>query len=80
MIFFKWSLSLDRCKNPKKMNIFSHVLFNSHGYPGLIYLQKNSREKTLDKYPCNLNIINRSIGIITHSDHTINLEKKMVWI
>lgn len=63
-------------KIPKKMNIFSYALFNSHGYPGLIYLQKNSREKTLDKYPCNLNIINRSIGIITHSDHTINLAKK----
>lgn len=63
-------------KIPEKTNIFFHALFYSHGYPSLIYHKTNSQEKALNKYPCNLNIINRAIGIITHSDHTISLAKK----
>jgi|GEM_PF-1495316 FkbM family methyltransferase len=61
---------------PEKTNIFYRALFYSHGYAGLIYHKENNREKTLQKYPCNLYIINRAIGIIVHSDHTINLAKE----
>ncbi len=53
--------------------IFERMLYYSHGYPSLIYQKKHGREASYDKYPCNLTILNQSLGTIVHSQHAVDL-------
>jgi FkbM family methyltransferase len=61
---------------PRKNLIFSQNLYSSHGYPALIYQEKEGRINTHHKYPCNFSILKNSIGIIVHSKYSIDLAKK----
>jgi FkbM family methyltransferase len=61
---------------PRKNLIFSQNLYSSHGYPALIYQEKEGRINTHSKYPCNLSVLNKATGIIVHSKYSIDLAKK----
>jgi FkbM family methyltransferase len=61
---------------PKKKFLFSKNLYISHGYPALIYQEKEGRINTHHKYPCNLSILKKASGIIVHSEFTVELARK----
>ncbi|MEY2340574.1 glycosyltransferase [Acidithiobacillus sp. IBUN Pt1247-S3] len=57
--------------------IFTHELFNSHGYTALRdRCCSDDISDIIWKYPCNLCVIQRSLGIIAHSANTLRLAKQ----
>lgn len=61
---------------PNQSFIFTDALYDSHGYPALIYHKKNGRENSIKHYPCNFSILNRALGIIVHSPEISHLAKE----
>lgn len=61
---------------PKKKNIFNVTLYQSHGYPALIFQERNGRINTHSYYPCNLPVISKALGVIVHSKYTRDLAEK----
>ena len=52
-------------------------LYFSHGYPALQYLYNNKKfSDVLWKYPCNLRIIQHSLGIVVHSPTSLQMAKE----
>ncbi len=52
-------------------------LFHAHGFPAVLEcFQDKANAKLVSKYPCNLEIIQKSLGIIVHSDHSRKLAEK----
>lgn len=45
----------------------SAALYESHGYAALIEQQKNGRDASIWKYPCNKTVLDQAAGIIVHS-------------
>lgn len=60
---------------PNEKNIFYKKLYESHGYTSLIYQKQKGREATLQIFPCNLPILKKSMGVIVHSQHAIDLAR-----
>ncbi|OSS42404.1 glycosyl transferase, group 1 family protein [Desulfurella amilsii] len=58
-------------------DFFKQSLYYSHGYNALIFLNENAIKKTVYAYPVNKKILDDSIGIIVHSQHSI--EKAEEW-
>lgn len=58
--------------NLGKLGFWSNEIYKSHGYAGLIERYENSTQ-AIWKYPCNLSILQNSIGIITHSNYSKKL-------
>lgn len=54
---------------------FSRVLFEHHGYNALIHDMRHGRNSTLDKYPMNLDVLDRALGVLVHSHHAIDLAR-----
>lgn len=54
---------------------WSTSLYRSHGYLAVDKRYK-SPEETLFSYPCNYEILNTAIGVISHSDYSRTLAKK----
>jgi glycosyltransferase involved in cell wall biosynthesis len=57
-------------------NYFNEALYHSHGYAGL--LERDQVKDVADiiwKYPCSLEVIEKSIGTIVHSENSIRLAK-----
>ena len=50
-------------------------LFFSHGYKALRERFELDKEDVEYKYPCNLRVIDNAVGIIVHSNHSIELAK-----
>ena len=48
--------------------IYRQSLFESHGYPGLIADAVLDRETMIDRFPCNLRVLEWANGIIVHSE------------
>lgn len=61
---------------PNKNSLFNQSLLYSHGIPAIIYQEAEGRINTHNKYPCNLLILKKAIGIIVHSQYSIDLAKK----
>lgn len=55
-----------------KKHVWKNALFNSHGY-GAIKDYYSDSEVAKITYPCNLNFIANSLGVITHSAYSNNL-------
>jgi len=52
-------------------------LFNSHGYVALHdYFNAKSRSDIAWKYPCNLGVIQKSLGMVVHSEHSKKLAEQ----
>lgn len=60
---------------PKKNSIFNQFLLYSHGISALVYQAAEGRIETHKKYPCNLLILKNAIGLIVHSQYSIDLAK-----
>jgi len=54
-----------------KSSAFDRALFDSHGYQAL-YCKANTNDVTdvIMKYPCNIHVLQNSLGIITHSRYS----------
>ncbi|MES2142200.1 MAG: FkbM family methyltransferase [Pseudomonadota bacterium] len=61
---------------PSKKHIFYRALYDSHGFSGLAHHQIKGRAETMKLYPCNISVLKRALGIITHSKHAISLAEK----
>ncbi|MDQ8039574.1 MAG: glycosyltransferase, partial [Rickettsiella sp.] len=61
---------------PSKKNIFYRALYDSHSFAGIAHHQIKGRADTVKLYPCNISILKRALGIITHSNHAISLAKR----
>jgi len=57
-------------------NFFSEELYMSHGYSALKYLYDFGHEKTINKYPCSLSVIQHATGLIVHSEFSRKLSVK----
>jgi glycosyltransferase involved in cell wall biosynthesis len=50
---------------------FGRMLYDSHGYAGLVHDLQHGRSSTLDAYPVNRDVIESSLGVIVHSRYAI---------
>lgn len=57
----------------KGQYLFYQSIYYSHGFPALLELVKTDRRSIIEKYPCNLKVLKRALGIIVLSKHTIDL-------
>ena len=55
-----------------KPNYWINELYYSHGYPAVKSRIINENE-ALNKYPCNLSVLQNSLGVIVHSEYSKNL-------
>ncbi len=53
--------------------ILYQSIYDSHGFPALLELMNKNRRFIIEKYPCNLNVLKRALGIIVLSKHTVDL-------
>jgi glycosyltransferase involved in cell wall biosynthesis len=51
---------------------FVKALYNSHGFSALWRDSREGRELSIKGYPCNAVVLRESVGIIVHSDKTID--------
>ncbi|MHB1646941.1 MAG: glycosyltransferase [bacterium] len=58
-------------------DFFKQSLYYSHGYNALIFLSENGIDKTRFAYPVNKEILDNSMGVIVHSQYSI--EKAKEW-
>src|SRR5436190_6873550 len=61
---------------PNKNYIFNQTLYHSHGFQALVYQEKNGRINTHYTYPCNLSVLKQALGVIVHSQYSIDLVEK----
>lgn len=64
------------CQDNKHLpNYFMHALYHSHGYGALdsFIQEKLTCAEVQNRYPCNLAIIQNSLGIINHSSYATSL-------
>lgn len=54
---------------------FEQVLFEHHGYGALLHDMRHGRRSTVEKYPMNLDVLDRALGILVHSHHAIDLAR-----
>ena len=57
-------------------SIFSKVLFDSHGYLGVLQEREFGRDWAVNNLPCNRRVIDAAAGIIVHSDFSRKLADK----
>lgn len=60
-----------------KTNVWSQSLYDSHGYPAMV--DRAGAADAADvvyKYPCNLQVLRLALGVITHSEYSVNLTKE----
>ena len=57
----------------KEQYTFYRSIYYSHGFPALIEWINKDRHSIIEKYPCNLFVLKRALGIIVLSQHTIDL-------
>lgn len=58
-------------------NIWSQALYSSHGYAALNKKMNGmSAEDAIWEYPCSLDVIKRALGLIVHSNSSVELCKK----
>jgi glycosyltransferase involved in cell wall biosynthesis len=50
---------------------FWRMLYESHGYAGLVYDLEHGRASTLDAYPVNRDVVEGALGVIVHSRYAI---------
>jgi glycosyltransferase involved in cell wall biosynthesis len=50
---------------------FFSALYQSHGYPALLHDLQKGRVSTMDSYPANLEVLEKALGIIVHSDYAV---------
>lgn len=56
---------------------FNDKLYESHGYRAVMYNNKQiNNEKGMNKYPCNLPVLENSYAVIFHSKYSANLSHK----
>lgn len=55
---------------------FSRVLYESHGYAGLLHDRRHGRAATLDALPVNRDVIERAVGVIVHSRHAVRQARR----
>jgi glycosyltransferase involved in cell wall biosynthesis len=61
--------------NGSRANSWVRALYESHGYCAVLDRYKNP-EKTKNLYPVNWHILQRALGVIVHSDYSVNLARK----
>ena len=75
--FYLSHLMYDVSMQKEGLDTFSEILYRSHGYKVLQKLsQKGSIEEVIWQYPANLEILQNAIGIIIHSDYSLELAKR----
>jgi glycosyltransferase involved in cell wall biosynthesis len=57
-----------KAANPQR---FFSALYQSHGYPALLHDLQKGRISTMDSYPANLEVLEKALGIIVHSDYAV---------
>jgi glycosyltransferase involved in cell wall biosynthesis len=50
---------------------FLQLLYESHGYAGLLHDLRHGRPSTVDTWPVNRDVIDRALGVIVHSDYAV---------
>ena len=55
---------------------YTQSLYYSHGYNALIFLKENGVDKTKFNYPVNKEVLDNSIGVIVHSQYSIEKAKE----
>ncbi len=55
---------------------FRAVLLSSHGYPALRFEAENGHAAALAHYPCCLQVLKGSIGVIQHARHSVDVLKQ----
>jgi len=70
-LFFGYSLS------KSDISIFALEIYRSHGYAGLAVMYKSGDVgSAIKEYPCNLQVIQNSLGVILHSKYAYDLIDK----
>lgn len=58
-------------------SIFSHSLYDSHGYPALLKtIEDRGRELAIWAYPCNRKVLSQAVGVIAHSHYAVDLARR----
>lgn len=55
---------------------FKKVLYQAHGYPALLSLQRDGLEAAVWQYPCNKAVLEQATGIIVHSQFAVQLARQ----
>jgi len=55
---------------------FLPLLYDSHGYAALLHDLRFGRPSTLDTYPVNRDVIERSLGVIVHSGYAVQQARR----
>ena len=50
---------------------FLRLLYDSHGYAGLLHDLRQGRSSTLDTWPVNRDVIDQALGVIVHSNYAV---------
>jgi glycosyltransferase involved in cell wall biosynthesis len=60
----------------QRPGFWAEALYHAHGYEALAHrFHHQDASETVYKYPCSLGVIQRSLGMIVHSSHSIDLAK-----
>lgn len=63
-------------RHPSK-GYFHKALYQSHGYPALEHLRSSKDElSAVNRYPCNIDILNNSMGVVVHSEYAKGLARE----
>lgn len=55
---------------------FPRLLYDSHGYAGLLHDLRHGRAATLDAWPVNRDVIDQALGVIVHSNYAVNQARR----
>lgn len=56
--------------------VFTHALYESHGYPALCCLHRDGVDAARERYPASLSVHANALGVIVHSRHSIELRER----
>ncbi|WP_426700845.1 glycosyltransferase [Rhodanobacter sp. Col0626] len=59
---------------------FLRLLYDSHGYAGLLHDRHYGRVATLDAWPVNRDVIDHALGVIVHSDYAVQQAQRFYGI
>jgi glycosyltransferase involved in cell wall biosynthesis len=59
-----------------KSNAFLKELYTSHGYNALEYESRQGRTDTINRYPCNRQVLSNAAGVIVHSHFAVELAEE----
>lgn len=75
--FYLGDIQAYRENQQPKDRVWTRALYHSHGWgPTMERFNPALHERTLSQYPANLEVIEKAVGVIVHSSHSISLAQQ----